>query len=208
MGESKQFRIGGFTLIELLIVISILVVLSVMIALPFFGKDYDARYQTTKSNLGVIRTAISMFRSRHHTFPKPGATGGELATQNGENTLGAILANFPGYGDGTSYIRGGLPRELLSTHLGNSYICVVPSVLDFHSDQSSYGGCANIDSDTAPSSRGGYVYCPANGAIRLNFLVLGDDFRTEDQLKIGSLNDDWDVWSNTNIQTNDWPVRW
>ena len=97
---------------------------------------------------------------------------------------------------------------MLSTHLGNSYICVVPSISEFNRDQSDYGGCEDIDPNTVTISSGGYVYCPANGAIRLNFLVLGDDYRMEDQLKIGSLNGDWDVWSNTNIQTNDWPVRW
>lgn len=203
----------GFTLIELLIVISILVILSVAVAMNFIGFDYDARHSSTKSNLASLRSAISLFRSRHSKFPQPTASGGRKATQNGENTLEAILTNTGGFGDGTEYIRGNIAGELLSSSQETAYTCVVKDVASFYQDQASFDGCESPSSEDPPPSGsapgGGYVYCPVNGALRLNFTVQGDDLRKEDQSNIQGLLPDWQTWAEQHAELeDDWPVRW
>ena len=112
-------RHRGFTLIELLIVISILVILSVAVAMNFIGFDYDARHSSTKSNIASLRSAISLYRSRHSKFPEPKASGGRKATQGGEHTLEAILTNTGTFGDNTEYIRGNIAGELISSSKEN-----------------------------------------------------------------------------------------
>lgn len=209
MGGMK--RNLGFTLIELLIVISILVILAVSVAMGMSGHDYDARYSTTKSNLSIIRSAIALYRSRHSNYPKPSSSGGKLATMSGEGTLEAILTNLSGMGDGTEYVRGNIAGELLSQSRqgGNSYVCIVEDVEDYYQNQADYSGCENPSSEDNPGTTGGgYVYCPVNGAIRLNFTVEGEDFRTEKQFTVQELLSDWEHWGNSRELVYDWPVRW
>lgn len=198
----------GFTLIELLIVISILVILSVAVAMNFIGFDYDARHSSTKSNLASTRSAINLFRSRHSAFPAPTVSGSAKATQAGEKTLEAILSNSGGHGDGTEYIRGNIAGEMISIPGGNAYVCVVRTPNEFYSDQSTGDSCQNPSADDT-FQQGGYVYCPVNGALRLNFQVNGDDWRTEDQLPIQALSADWITWAEQKPGLeNDWPVTW
>jgi prepilin-type N-terminal cleavage/methylation domain-containing protein len=198
----------GFTLIELLIVISILVILSVAVAMNFIGFDYDARHSSTKSNLASTRSAINLFRSRHSAFPAPTVSGASKATQAGEKTLEAILSNAAGHGDGTEYIRGNIAGELISAPGGNAFVCVVRTPAEFYADQSNGDGCQNTSADET-FQPGGYVYCPVNGALRLNFQVNGDDLRTEDQLPIDALSADWVTWAEQKAGLeNDWPVTW
>ncbi len=201
----------GFTLIELLIVISILVILSVAVAMNFIGFDYDARHSSTKSNLSSIRAAISLYRSRHSSFPAADVSGAKKATQVGEKTLEAILTNTRGHGDGTEYIRGNIAGELISSSQENSFVCVVKDLAAYYQDQATYGGCENVSSEDQPSggAGGGFVYCTINGAIRLNFTVQGDDLREEDQSPIQQLVADWTTWSQQHEELDDdWPVRW
>ncbi|MBT3783577.1 type II secretion system protein [bacterium] len=201
----------GFTLIELLIVISILVILSVAVAMNFIGFDYDARHSATKANLSAIRSAIGLFRSRHSAFPKPSVSGGRKATQNTENTLEAILTNTNDFGDGSEYIRGNISGELVSNAQETSYVCIITDTAEYYSNQSDYSGCENPSGeDTTPTGNGGgFVYCPTNGNIRLNFTVNGDDLRKEDQSPIQTLVDDWANWAAQHEELDqDWPVRW
>lgn len=201
----------GFTLIELLIVISILVILSVAVAMNFIGFDYDARHSATKANLSAIRSAIGLYRSRHSAFPAPTVSGSRKATQNQENTLEAILTNTGDFGDGTEYIRGHISGELISNAQETSYVCIIRDVNEYYANQSDFGACESPSSeDTAPTGNGGgYVYCPINGNIRLNFTVNGDDLRREDQSPIQTLVDDWANWAASHEEYDqDWPVRW
>lgn len=208
---SLRYKRKGFTLIELLIVISILVILSVAVAMNFIGFDYDARYSSTKSNLASLRSAISLYRSRHSRFPQPTVSGGKEATQNGDPTLEAILTNTSTHGDGTEYIRGNIAGELISSSQETNYVCVVRDVAAFYQDQSSFDNCEGA-ADGQPSGAtpgGGYVYCPVNGAIRLNFTVTDDDLRGSDQSNVGELHPDWSTWANQKPDVqDDWPVRW
>lgn len=200
----------GFTLIELLIVISILVILSVAVAMNFIGFDYDARHSNSKSNLASMRSSLSVYRSRHSNFPQPTESGGTVATRNGALTLEAILTNTGGRGDGTEYIRGGVPGELISSAQGTNYVCIISTVEEFYQDQSDGANCVGPSSDEQPpGSGGGYLYCPVNGALRLNFQVQGDDLRTTEQSPIQVLSPDWTTWADQKQElADDWPVRW
>lgn len=198
----------GFTLIELLIVISILVILSVAVAMNFIGFDYDARHSSTKSNLAAIRSAISLFRSRHSSFPNPSISGGRKATQQGEETLEAILTATNDHGDKTEYIRGNIAGELISSSKERSYVCVVKTAVEFYADQSLGDSCLNPTSEDDEKD-GGYVYCTATGSIRLNFSVDGDDLRKNEQKSLGSLFSEWLTWQESKKDSEkDWPVKW
>ena len=207
-GQSKKRR--GFTLIELLIVISILVILSVAVAMNFIGFDYDARHSTSKNNLAAARSAVSLYRSRHSAFPKPTESGGTVATRNGANTLEAILTNTGGKGDGTEYIRGGIAGELISMPKGNNFVCIINTIEEFYKDQSDFSNCVGTTGDDQPTGNGGgFLYCPVNGAMRLNFQVQGDDLRTTEQSPIQALAPDWTSWAEQKQDLEkDWPVRW
>jgi prepilin-type N-terminal cleavage/methylation domain-containing protein len=201
-------NVRGFTLIELLIVIAILVILAMTVTVTLVGFDYDARFASTKSNLSGIRSAISLFRSRHSGFPRPAVSGGDISTYHGENTLAAILTNMAGHGDGTEYMGQTFGKELISSSKGNDYVCIVKSIEDYYSDQSDGDNCINSSSEENFNA-GGYVYCPVSGAIRLNFPVNGTDLRSEEQLPIDAFSDDWVVWGERNPQKRvDWIVRW
>jgi prepilin-type N-terminal cleavage/methylation domain-containing protein len=208
MKFARMNRRRGFTLIELLIVISILVILSVAVAMNFIGFDYDARHSSTKSNLAAIRSAVSLYRSRHSNFPQPTVSGGPKATQAGDKTLEAVLTNANGHGDGTEYIRGNIGGELISSANGNAYICVVKTIDEYYGNQADGDGCMSPSGDDSFDG-GGYVFCPVNGSVRLNFQVNGDDLRAEDQLPIQALSSEWMTWADQNQDLeNDWPVRW
>lgn len=207
----KRFSKKGFTLIELLIVISILVILAVSVAMSFIGFDYDARYNTTKSNLSSIKSAIQMYRSRHSKFPRPTVSGGTKSTLGGEATLEAILSNSSGHGDGQEYIGGAIPGELISDAQGANFICVVNTMEDYYANQADFNACENPASDDQPPGNGGgYVYNPISGALRLNFLVQGDSIRDDvDEANVGTLFDDWSTWSEKNLDLDDdYPVTW
>ena len=206
-------RNKGFTLIELLIVISILVILSVAVAMNFIGFDYDARHSATKANLSAIRSAIGLYRSRHSNFPNPSVSGGRKATQKGGDTLEAILTNTGGKGDGTEYVRGSLAGELISSANETAYVCVIPDAKAYYANQSDFSGCASEGEGAeqpAGGKGGGYVYCPTNGNIRLNFTVVGDDLRTSDQEQtVNALFSDWANWAASHSELDeDYPVRW
>lgn len=59
----------GFTLVELLIVIAILGILMVAIIPNFIGFDREAQISTTKSNLGTLRTSITLYRAKKGIYP-------------------------------------------------------------------------------------------------------------------------------------------
>ncbi|MCJ8345308.1 hypothetical protein MJH12_07195, partial [bacterium] len=107
-------------------------------------------------------------------------------------------------------IGGAIPGELISDAQGANFVCIVKDKADYYANQADFSGCDNAASDDQPPGNGGgYVYNPVSGAIRLNFLVQGDDYRTEDQLNIGALFDDWSTWLDQHEDLDeDWPIKW
>ena len=59
----------GFTLLEILIVISILAILAMAVIPNFIGFDVEARVATTKSNLDMLRSRITLFRAKEGRYP-------------------------------------------------------------------------------------------------------------------------------------------
>lgn len=98
-------RKRAFTLIELLIVATILAILAMVIIPNFAGFDIGARVAATQSNLNVIRTAITVFRSKEGTYP---ASLGDLT-----NTT------YLDVGVQRTYLKK-IPSELISDKKGNN----------------------------------------------------------------------------------------
>ena len=63
-------RSKGFTLLEILIVISILAILALAVIPNFIGFDTEARLATTKSNLDMLRSRVTLFRAKEGSYPK------------------------------------------------------------------------------------------------------------------------------------------
>ncbi|MBI4388351.1 MAG: type II secretion system protein [Candidatus Omnitrophica bacterium] len=63
-------RPNGFTLLEILIVISILAILALAVIPNFIGFDTEARIATTKSNLDMLRSRITLYRAKEGAYPK------------------------------------------------------------------------------------------------------------------------------------------
>lgn len=60
----------AFTLLEVLIVISILAILAMAVIPNFIGFDVEARVATTKSNLDMLRSRITLFRAKEGRYPE------------------------------------------------------------------------------------------------------------------------------------------
>ena len=71
-------RLKGFTLLEILIVISILAILAMAVIPNFIGFDTEARVATTKSNLDMLRSRLTLFRAKEGKYP---ASLGDLLTE-------------------------------------------------------------------------------------------------------------------------------
>ncbi|MBW7877306.1 MAG: hypothetical protein H3C47_15115 [Candidatus Cloacimonetes bacterium] len=125
-----------------------------------------------------------------------------MATESGAHTLQSILTSF--YGEtrqsqkngSEDYLRRVPKSEVISRPKGNNFVCVVNTIEEFYRDQSDFSNCQGISEHEKPRGKGGgYVYCPANGNLRLNFFEWGE--WVEEQFR-----------DDGNNLEKDWPVRW
>lgn len=181
-----------------------------VISKQFQPFDYDAKYQTTKSNLKNLRIYIARYHENNNKYPIA------IYSQSSNNffqknrNLNAILSNLNKHGDGINYTNNSIAGELISNPQGNDFICIVTNLKDYQSDQSHLNNCYNSDKNEIESYfGGGYLYYPKQGLIRLNFKVNRDNLLDEKQHNVGDLFSDWSYWISKNEDLNDdYPVRW
>jgi general secretion pathway protein G len=70
MKEDKKRAQAGFTLIELLIVLIILGLLGALVAPKMFQKVGSAKQKTTKTQIGMLGTALDAYRLDVGQYPK------------------------------------------------------------------------------------------------------------------------------------------
>lgn len=70
----------GFTLVELMIVVAVIGILAA-VAIPKFAGLLDrGKEATTRSNIGLFRSAISLYYADNESYYPAGATGADAAT--------------------------------------------------------------------------------------------------------------------------------
>lgn len=95
----------GFTLVELFIVMTIIGILAMILIPSFTGFDVGAKVAATQSNLNILRTAITVYRSKEGAYPN------SLADLINTTYLDAGIAR--------PYLKK-IPPELISDKAGNS----------------------------------------------------------------------------------------
>lgn len=74
---AKRCR-AGFTLVELVIVVLILGILAAVAAPKMFDTAGDARTNSTRHSLMVVRDAIQLYRAQNNALPGDGGTEADL----------------------------------------------------------------------------------------------------------------------------------
>ncbi len=105
-------RSAGFTLIELLVVIGLIAILALAIIPNYVGFDVDARIVTTKSNLGMLRNRISLYRAKEGNYPE---------------SLGDLLKK--------TYLDAGIPKPYLAK-LPSELVLKKSGISDFRDQKS------------------------------------------------------------------------
>jgi prepilin-type N-terminal cleavage/methylation domain-containing protein len=179
----RKFAQTGFTLMELLIVVVILAILAAIVMPQFSSSGIDAREAALDTNLGVLRTAIQLYRGQHGVYPgavtavsaacAPGTTGTGIAAGGAGTTASQAfidqLVLFSNAAGGTCdvntglafnlgpYLRGGIPNDPI-TGLGSAVANITTTA----------AGTALAAGGTA----GGWLYDTVSGQIVMNSNAL------------------------------------
>ena len=97
----------GFTLLELLIVISIIAILAAAIIPNFVGFDAEAKVTTTQTNLGTLRTRVTLYRAKEGEYP--------------EKLEDLLAKNYDDQGVRRPYLEK-MPIEMVSSKGGNATV--------------------------------------------------------------------------------------
>lgn len=108
---------GGFTLVELLVVIVVLAVLAAIVLPKFMNSSARSKESALKSDLKLLRNAVSLFNADTGVYPKTLAdlastTAPTAATAKGLDSAGVEVAYQPGDWHGP-YIQD-LPKDPIS----------------------------------------------------------------------------------------------
>jgi general secretion pathway protein G len=107
----------GFTLVELLVVIVVLAVLAAIVLPKFMNSSRRSKESALKSDLKVLRNAVSLFNADTGVFPKTlsdlsSTTAPTAATAKGVDSTGTETSYSPGDWHGP-YIQD-LPKDPIS----------------------------------------------------------------------------------------------
>lgn len=100
---------GGFSLFEMVIVILVLGLIAGVAAPKMFGTASDARANSTKQNLVVIRDALELYKVQNGVYPDKNTIGDDLACY--------LRGPFPAsqVGNGAGMTRCDRPTPIRST---------------------------------------------------------------------------------------------
>ena len=78
--SKRHPRRRGFTLVELVIVILLLGIIAAIAAPKMFDTATDARTNSTRQSLAVLRTAIELYRAQNGVLPGDAGTEADFKT--------------------------------------------------------------------------------------------------------------------------------
>jgi general secretion pathway protein G len=76
---SHKRKRDGFTLVELVVVVLVMGILAAVAAPRMFDTYSNARENSARQSLSVLRDAIELYRAEHEVFPGSAASGTALA---------------------------------------------------------------------------------------------------------------------------------
>jgi general secretion pathway protein G len=78
--ENQKRSRGGFTLIELVVVVLVMGILAAVAAPKMFDTATNAKLNSARQSLSVLRDAIELYKAQNGTYPGQTGTGTALAT--------------------------------------------------------------------------------------------------------------------------------
>jgi len=126
-GETKKMK-KGFTLIELLVVIAIIGILSAIGLVSLNGAREKARDAQAKSDLGQMRTALTLFADDNGgTYPpQQGALAADCANADDSETVGGVWIS--GGDIVPDYLGSGLTPPVTPTATRDYFYCTNQTV--------------------------------------------------------------------------------